>query len=116
MVKVEIGGGHTGDKPRPAAESHVLDCPFHEDHDAALKLDDIHQVDEGPYYPRRQTPKMYAEDICDCGCPSDNCKISFVKVAEWSLFWLTLYFPHDRFSRVRPLLHRDLRHALQRLA
>src|SRR5580700_5649209 len=40
LIEVKIGGGHTSNEPRSAAESHVLDCPLNENQHPTLKLND----------------------------------------------------------------------------
>src|SRR5215831_15788989 len=116
MIEVEVRRGHAGDETRSAAESHVLKSPLNENQDAALALDNVRQVDERPHQPRRQTPKMYAENVGHRGRPSNDGKISFVEVIERSWLRFTFYFPHDRLCRVGSSLHGYLCHPLQRLA
>src|SRR5438132_9429857 len=45
-IEVEVRGRLSGDEPRAAVEGQVLDRPFHEDDEAALELDEVHDVDE----------------------------------------------------------------------
>src|SRR4029077_1085313 len=57
---------------------------------------------------------MNAENVGYGGCSSNHRQISFIEIAERRRLGLTFHFPHNRFCRIRPLLHRYLRHALQR--
>ncbi len=63
LVEVEVSSCGSGDEPCPATESEVLDCPLDKNQNAALELDDIHQMDERPYDPSRQSRQMHAKSI-----------------------------------------------------
>src|SRR5882724_13147707 len=111
-IEVEVRGRLSGDEPRAAVEGQVLDRPFHEDDDAALVLDEIHDVDERPDEPRRQPRQVDPEHVRDRGGPSDHGHGSLVEVLERRKRLLAKQPPRDHLSRIRSLLHRDLGHAL----
>src|SRR5215813_3029141 len=87
FIKVEVRGRRASDQSRSTAEAYVLNCPLHEDHHPTLELDYIHEVNEHPDQPRRQTRKVQPEDIGDRSRASDDGKIPFIEVFERSLLW-----------------------------
>lgn len=52
-VEVEIGRRSAGDKSSSTTKGHILNCPLHEDDDAALELNYVHEMDKRPDKPSR---------------------------------------------------------------
>src|SRR5215510_1938224 len=109
LIKVEVRGRRTSDQSRSAAKAYVLNCPLHEDDEPTLKLDYVHKVNEHPDQPRWQPGKVQPKDIRNRSRASDDSKVAFIEVFEWSLLRLPAHFPLDCICGVRPLLHGDLR-------
>src|SRR5260370_4150966 len=78
LVEVEVGSCGSRDEPRPATESEILDCPLDKNQNAALELDYIHQMDERPYKPGRQSRHMHAKAISPAAPPPNNPQLAFI--------------------------------------
>src|SRR5262245_51516894 len=63
LVEIEIGGRGTGDESSTAIEGEILDGPLDEHGEPTAELNDVHQVDEGPYEPGEQAGDVTAEDV-----------------------------------------------------
>src|ERR1700722_14621729 len=82
LVKIKVRCGIASSEAGPPAEGQILKCPMDENEDAALKLDDVHQMDERPNQPGKEAGEIDAEDFGDGSCTPDHGQTSFVKVLE----------------------------------
>src|SRR5215469_344100 len=108
LVEVEVGCCRRGDHSRTTTESEVLECPLNKHQHPALKLDDVHQVNERPNEPRRQPGKLDPERVRNDSGASNHGKISLVEVFEGGQLLSRFDSLYDRLCRVRASLHRDL--------
>jgi hypothetical protein len=107
VVEVEIGCCRTGDHSRTTAESEVLECPLNKHQHPALKLDEVHQVNERPNKPRRQPGELESKYIRNRSGASNHGTISLVEVFEGGQLLSRFDSLYDRLCRVRASLHRD---------
>jgi Phage integrase family len=108
LVEAEIGCCRTGNHSRTTAESEVLECPLSKHQHPALKLDDVHQVNERPNEPRRQPGELESKCIRNRSGASNHGKVSLVEVFEgWQLLSRFDSF-YDGLRRVDASRHRDL--------
>ena len=89
LVQVEAGGlhegvgdGFTGDEASAAAEGEVLETPLDENLNAALELNDVHEMDEEPDEPSEETGDVQSENIGDGSGASDNGHVALVEIME----------------------------------
>ena len=108
-----LGGadGGAGDDAGAAAEGEVFEAPLDEDLDAALKLDDVHEVDEEPGHPRDQAGDVNAENIGDGGGATDDGHVTFIEIVEWARRWFSFEARENHFGGVMPFLNGGLRDA-----
>src|SRR5215469_17159496 len=86
VVEVEIGCCGTGNYSHTTAEGEVLEFPLNKHQHPALKLDDVHQVNERPNEPRRQPGELESKCIRNRSGASNHGKVSLVEVFEgWQL-------------------------------
>src|SRR5215469_10845199 len=78
LVEVEVGCCRRGDHSRTTTESEVLECPLNKHQHPALKLDDVHQVNERPNEPRRQPGELESKCIRNRSGASNHGKVSLV--------------------------------------
>src|SRR5216684_4140864 len=117
LIELEIRGGFAGDEPRASIEGQILNRPPDEDHEAALELDDVHQVDEGPDQPGQQSGNAnFSEEVGDGGGPADHRHVPLVEVLEGRGRLLSSHPARGDFPGVRPLLHGHLGNTGQGLA
>src|SRR6266853_6976912 len=93
FVEVEVSSCGSGDEPCPATEGEILDCPLDKNQNAALELDDIHQMDERPYDPSRHSRHVDAESVGDRGPPADHGQTTLIEILEVPLLRFSLYSP-----------------------
>src|SRR5262245_33348616 len=55
LIEVEVRRRSAGNQPGSTIESQILNCPLNEYQDTALKLDQVHQMYEGPDQPRKES-------------------------------------------------------------
>src|SRR5215470_12160385 len=116
LVEVEIGCCRTGDHSRTTAEGEVLECPLNKHQHPALKLDDVHQVNERPNEPRRQPRELESKCIRNRSGASNHGEVSLVEVFEgWQLLSRFDSF-YDGLRRIDASLHRDLGKTGQRFS
>src|ERR1700675_3487173 len=113
FVEIEVCSCSSGDEPCAATEGEILDCPLDKNQNAALELDYIHQMDERPYEPGRQSGQMHAKGISHRRPPANNRQIALVEILEVCLLRFSLDAPQYRIRCIRSLLHRNLGNALQ---
>ena len=77
-----VGDGGAGDEASATAEGDVLEAPLDEYENAALELNDVHEMDEKPDEPSGKTGNVKAEDVGDSGRAPDDSHIAFVEVME----------------------------------
>ncbi len=106
-----IAGGLSGNQPRAAGEGQILEAPLHKDHHAVLKLHQIHQVDEEPHQPGRQSRKVQAEDARHGGTAADYRQIALIEIVEGRQIAGAVQAFDDGARGVRSALHSHLRHA-----
>ena len=123
LVHVEAGGlregvgdSFTGDEASAAAEGEVLETPLNENLNAALELNDIHEVDEEPDEPSEEAGDVQAENIGDGSGATNNGHVTLVEIAEGRNRLLPLQARLDGFSGVASTLNGDLRDTGERLA
>src|SRR5262245_58778040 len=75
-IELEVSGFVAGDQLRAAVGGQILQGPLDEHHQAALELNDVHQVDEHPDDPGWQSGEVKPEDVGDGGRPADHGKAS----------------------------------------
>src|SRR5215469_7672249 len=108
LVEVEVGCCRRGDHSRTTTEGEVLECPLNKHQHPALKLDDVHQVNERPNEPRRQPGELESKCIRNRSGASNHGKVSLVEVFEgWKLLSHFDSF-YDGLRRVDASLHCDL--------
>src|SRR5258705_4894480 len=112
-IEIEISSRGTGNQSRPAIESQVLDRPLDENQNAALELDEVHQMDECPDEPSRKTRNMDTEDVRHRMPPANDGHVAFVEIFERRQVLCALYFPRNRLRGVGSLLHGHLSDARQ---
>src|ERR1700757_2236310 len=70
------------DQARATAEGEIEETPLDENENAALELDDVHEVDKKPDEPGRETRDVEAENIGDSSSAADDSHVPFVEVAK----------------------------------
>src|SRR6266481_2742410 len=79
FVEVEVSSCGSSNEPCPATEGEILDCPLDKNQNAALELDYIHQMDERPYKPGRQSRHMHAKGISHRRPPANDGETAFIE-------------------------------------
>src|SRR6267378_6591919 len=77
-----IGGRFAGDQAGAAAEREIFESPLNENDHAALKLDDVDEVDEEPHQPSEQTGNVDTRNICYRGRAADHGHVSFIEIMK----------------------------------
>lgn len=123
LVHVEVGGwgegvgdGFAGDEACAAAEGEVLETPFDENLNAALELNEIHEMDEEPDEPGEKTGDVQPEDTGDGSGATNDGHISLVEIAEGRNVLFSFQAGFDRFCGITSALNGDWRNARERLA
>ena len=111
-----VGGRFTGDEASAAAEGEVLETPLNENLNAALELNDVHEMDEEPDEPSEEAGDVQAENIGDGSGATDNGHVALVEIVEGRNRLLPLQARLDGFCGVASTLNSDLRDAGKRLA
>src|SRR5277367_7075701 len=107
----DIGGGHAGNEAGAAAEGEIFESPLNEDNDAALKFDDVHQMDEEPDEPGEQAGDLEAKNIGYSGGTSDVGHVAFVEIVERLAGGLASEASADGFGGIQATLNGDLSNA-----
>ena len=111
-----VGGRFTGDEASAAAEGDVLETPLNENLNAALELNDVHEMDEEPDEPSEKAGDVQSENIGNGGGATDNSHVALVEIVEGRNRLLPLQARLDGFCGVASTLNGDLRDAGERLA
>src|SRR6266567_2791866 len=106
----------TRNQTRAAVEGQVLKPPLDEDENAALKFDNVNQVDEQPDQPCEQARKMHAKNIRNRGGTSDHRHVALVEIVKRSGLRLLLHPRANHFCRVGAALHGNLSDTGERFA
>src|SRR5260221_1479957 len=116
-VSVWSPGGRQlpSNQPDAALEREKGIRPFRHHDDAIAEADQPEDVEEDPEQPREETRHFQTEDLADGRPSTDGGHRPVVLVAK-RLELTPLNGAQDVACGVRSLLHRDLRHARQRLS
>ena len=110
-----LGVGRAGDEAGAAVVGEIEKAPLDEDENAALKFDDVHEMDEEPYEPRGQAGDVEAENVGDGGGASDDGHVAFVDVVKRRRSGLARETGEDDFGGVAAALNGDLGDAGEKL-
>jgi hypothetical protein len=105
-----------GDQARATAEGEIEETPLDENENAALELDDVHEVDKKPDEPGRETRDVEAENIGDGSSAADDRHVPFVEVAKRRRSRLARKSSQDDLSSVVTPLNGNLGDAGEWLA
>lgn len=111
-----VGDGFTGDEASAAAEGEVLETPLNENLNAALELNEVHEMDEEPDEPSEEAGDVQSKNIGDGRGATDNGHVALVEIVEGRNRLLPLQARLDGFCGVASTLNGDLRDAGERLA
>ncbi len=111
-----VGNGGTGDEASTTTEGEVLEAPLNENLDAALELNDVHEMDEEPDEPGEEAGDVQTENIGDGTSAADDGHVALVEIVERRDAALPFQARFDSFCGVTAALNCDLRDAGKRLA
>jgi len=111
-----VGDGGAGDKASATTESEIFETPLDENLDAALKLNDVHEMDEQPDAPGEETGDVQTENVGDSGGAADDSHVSLIEIVERRNGILPFQARFDCFCGVASPLNGDLRDAGEWLA
>src|SRR5215471_2247883 len=100
-------GATVGDQAGATAEGQVEKAPVHHHENAALKFDNVEEVDEDPDEPGDKTGDVKTKDIGNGGEAADDGHVTLVEIFE-RLCGAAGETVLDRISRVAPTLNGHL--------
>ncbi len=77
-VACRFGYVREGSGVRDAVKGKVFESPLNEHGHAALKLNDVDEVDEEPHEPGKQPGNVETENVGDCGGTANDRHFAFV--------------------------------------